>query len=184
MTLELKLTLASSLNLGSSCGKLGLLLLGFCESSLLSLLLFLLAQLALSHLLLEGLETSFGSLSLVSKIIFLCLCCFLHLLRFTLLLLMLPSEPLFFGLLRSSSFLSLLCGVEIRLRLATMSSGWRWGLLGLCLGLLRGGWWDTLLFRETGLSLSLSASIILLSLAKLRGSLSSLTLHTLSSCLA
>ena len=76
MTLELKLTLASSLNLGSSCGKLGLLLLSFGSGSLLPLLFLLLLELALSDLLLEGLETSLGSLSLVSKIIFLRLCCF------------------------------------------------------------------------------------------------------------
>ncbi|KAI6766543.1 hypothetical protein HG531_011765 [Fusarium graminearum] len=74
LSLEFKLTLAGSLNLGLSSSKLGLLVLSLSHGGLLSLLLFLLTELALLHLFLKSLEPGFRSLSLLGKVILLFLC--------------------------------------------------------------------------------------------------------------
>jgi hypothetical protein len=74
--LKFKLTLAGGLNLSPSSSKLGLLILSLGHGSLLSLLLFFLAELALLHLLLKCLETGLGSLPLLGKIVLLFLCIF------------------------------------------------------------------------------------------------------------
>jgi hypothetical protein len=71
--LKLKLTLLSSLNLGSASRKLGLLLLGLSQRSLLLFLLFFLAKLALSDLLLKGVKTSLSRFLLLGKLVFLIL---------------------------------------------------------------------------------------------------------------
>jgi hypothetical protein len=78
---------------------------------------------------------------------------------------MFTREPLFFSLLGSSGLLGLLRGLLINLWLTTVSSGRRGRFLCLCLGLFSRGRWQTLLFSQTSLTISLTTGILFLSLS-------------------
>ncbi|KUI63242.1 hypothetical protein VP1G_11493 [Cytospora mali] len=155
------------LDLGTSGGKLGLLLLGIRKGCLLLALFLFLLELALSYLLLKGLETGFSSLALLRKVIFL-LRCLLSGVSLSLLLFLqaLLFKTLLFFRAPGSTVILFRCSLPAGRR-------W-WRLLALSLG---GDWRrHAHLLIEASLTLRISAGILLLGL-------STLTLHTLGSSL-